>query len=713
MNGMAEFMLPLRPAQAAPPSGFRAGSPRVVFLPGILGSVLTDSSLTAPQARKECENNLGTIGRVFRGSALYPCDKRPETLWGGVGSLHWLFNPEAWGRRMRSGNGMDSPGSVRAESLFDVDVRLGRRRLTFQPYASLLRALCDAGADVLVFPYDWRLSIRHSAQLLQQAILARWFGGAGHRDVGTVNDSERITFIGHSMGGLLARYFVESPTRNGWRVMRRVITIGTPHLGAPEAFLHLTGRTFPFPENPFYRAAHDAAIQQMTHAGVAPPSQFHAQFLPGRIQTDVFKYMASGFELMPVYNFVESRGQPEPFATTYQALVHTGTGNTAMRLIEVFRNGLLNEHLLERWLSGPGRDYHFLAADGFPTVVGYERRGDRIITRALGDGRVPVRSAHPVPTSTAHVHVRTLAPGGYQHQRLCERADVQAYCLNLLRVGQHPVRGVPSVRVGGKPVPQVEDYVAMARTILAKAKAPARRGVVLSIARMDAASGPPLVDTTTEPSNNPVRRRLRNPPAHLSSRDVFEVDSPRSGRFQYVLIHSNEGEGGYPIGGFLFLPAPCEKHIYLATFNVGPLDARYPAQCKNGHHAEIQLTRFVEHQPPAWRRRLRGIRIDNRSRSDRVRGYSPCNACCDHLSKFLIALKALQAQPAVDAALSWLVRYTGSPICGHPTDHTGLGMLKASGWKLPDPLPATVQEIAVGNRDPIAANAPRLVRLAH
>ena len=99
-------------------------SPRVVFLPGILGCVLTDSSLTAEQAVRECEKNVDVIGRLFRGSALYPCDKRPETLWGGAGgSLHWLFNPSAWGERMRSGNGLNDSGSVRAESLFDVDVR--------------------------------------------------------------------------------------------------------------------------------------------------------------------------------------------------------------------------------------------------------------------------------------------------------------------------------------------------------------------------------------------------------------------------------------------------------------------------------------------------------------------------------------------------------------------------------------------------------------
>jgi hypothetical protein len=659
------------------PTGVLA--PRVVFLPGALGSVLTDQSLTVEQARRECEANLGTIGnRLLRGSALYPCDKRPETLWGTVGSLHWLFNPEAWGRRMRSGNGMDMAGNLRAESLLDVDIRVLGRPLTFRPYASFLRTLRDAGADVLIFPYDWRLSNRHNAHLLLQAILKRWFGGQWLQRGRNLSEAERITFIGHSMGGLMARFFVESSLK-GWALTRRLITIGTPHLGAPTAFLHFSGRTFPFPENPFYGVAHDIIRTQMAQAGVASQATFGAEFLPGRVQTDVFQFMASAIELMPVYNFVQNRGRLEPFTDTYRTLVHLPTRQAAMQVLERFRNGLLRTEALEEALRRYNLDYHFLAADGFPTVLGYERRGERIIRGPLGDGTVPLRSARALSASTAHVHVQTLTQSQYSHQRLCERPDVQAYCLNVVIHQPRPARAA------SMPAPQLEDYLAMAKSIMAKI--PSRRGVVLSIARLAAAYGPPLVDTTTEPSTHPSRRRLKNPPAHLSSRDVSEVVSPRSGRFRYVLIHSNE-ESGYPIGGILFLPAPGETHIYLATFNVGPLDTRYPARCKNRYHAEIQLTGFIERQPANWRERLRTLRIDNRSRYPRVSGYSPCNACCEDLANFL---RALPSYPRIDATLSWLEPYKGT--C-NPTDSTGLGMLKASGWKLLYPVPSAVRELA-------------------
>lgn len=67
-----------------------------MLLPGAMGSVLIDSSLTPQQAQQLCRNNIRRVGPLLRGSALYPCDKGPERLWNGVGSLHWLFNPADW-----------------------------------------------------------------------------------------------------------------------------------------------------------------------------------------------------------------------------------------------------------------------------------------------------------------------------------------------------------------------------------------------------------------------------------------------------------------------------------------------------------------------------------------------------------------------------------------------------------------------------------------
>jgi EAL domain len=59
----------------------RPAGPRVVFLPGTLGSVLVDQSLTQEQAREECRRNLGPDrDRRWRGKPWYPCDKLDKSF---------------------------------------------------------------------------------------------------------------------------------------------------------------------------------------------------------------------------------------------------------------------------------------------------------------------------------------------------------------------------------------------------------------------------------------------------------------------------------------------------------------------------------------------------------------------------------------------------------------------------------------------------------
>jgi pimeloyl-ACP methyl ester carboxylesterase len=659
--------------------GRRVG-PRVVFLPGTLGSVLVDQSLTPDQAREECRRNLGPDrDRRWRGRPWYPCDKQPETLWGAIGSLHWFFNPRLWLQRLTRGNGYDQGVPIQAGALVDIDLGVGRWGQV-RPYAALLKELGDAGADVLVVPYDWRLSNRHNARLLERRILERWYHGDPPPRERRRPEEERITFIGHSMGGLVARCFLESHPL-GPVLGRRLITIGTPHRGAPAAYLHLIGRTHPFPESPFAAWAHATLVREARAAGAALQGELAAQLIPGSIQTALVRFMGSTFELLPNYNFVRNRGSSEPWPDTYAQQVHYPTGEPAIRLIRRFRSSIVDERELAGWLRTRDLEYHFLGATGFPTVIGYDRGRDRLLTGREGDGTVPLDSARLQPVSTGNLQVKTLfRDDDFSHQKLCQRRDVQAYCLSVLR-GRRPASGAAGVQD-----PHVDDLVAMAKVILKQA--PASRGVVLSVVRLAGDGATPLIDTTTEPSRTSRRQRLKHPPRHLSSPEIFEVWSPRLRRtFRYVWMLSNE-QATHPVGGMLFLPASWEPDVHLVTFNVGNLDARYQNQCRNAHHAEMQLVRWVEEQPATWRARLRTVHIANRSRSTSVKGYSPCNACCADLVRFLVALKALSGGRPIDARISWLEPYTKGAICGHPTDRANLDRLRTSGWWLDGPPPA-------------------------
>jgi pimeloyl-ACP methyl ester carboxylesterase len=80
---------------------------------------------------------------------------------------------------------------------------------------------------ILAFPYDWRQSNEYTARHLQ-----RWIEPLlVHRRI--THPDARLILIGHSMGGLVARYYAEClDTR---KLTRRVVTIGTPYLGAAKA----------------------------------------------------------------------------------------------------------------------------------------------------------------------------------------------------------------------------------------------------------------------------------------------------------------------------------------------------------------------------------------------------------------------------------------------------------------------------------------------
>lgn len=95
----------------------------------------------------------------------------------------------------------------------------------------------DNGAqppNLLTFPYDWRLSNRYNGQRLATVVepaLER------HRARGGEFADARLVFVCHSMGGLVARWYIEKC--GGAEVTRKLITLGTPWRGATDALEQL------------------------------------------------------------------------------------------------------------------------------------------------------------------------------------------------------------------------------------------------------------------------------------------------------------------------------------------------------------------------------------------------------------------------------------------------------------------------------------------
>lgn len=119
------------------------------------------------------------------------------------------------------------------------------------------------------FPYDWRRDNRASARKLQQFIerqLPRWRQSSGAADA-------KVILVGHSMGGLVARYYME--VLGGWKDTIGLITVGTPHRGALNAVGSISN-----------------GVKQL-----------------GIDMTAVARSLTSSYQLLPIYECVQVDGQ--------------------------------------------------------------------------------------------------------------------------------------------------------------------------------------------------------------------------------------------------------------------------------------------------------------------------------------------------------------------------------------------------------------------
>ena len=81
------------------------------------------------------------------------------------------------------------------------------------------------GKDLFTFPYDWRQSNVITAVQLRDKI----------NEVQNVCHCAKVDLVAHSMGGLVARQYIQSG--NYENDVDQLIFLGTPHLGAPFAYL--------------------------------------------------------------------------------------------------------------------------------------------------------------------------------------------------------------------------------------------------------------------------------------------------------------------------------------------------------------------------------------------------------------------------------------------------------------------------------------------
>jgi pimeloyl-ACP methyl ester carboxylesterase len=190
----------------------------VVVLPGIMGSTLAikgdttdDYKLVWSPSAGAVRRAIMTFGHSITDLALEPGigDDHPDDGVVPVAvmpDLHILPGLWSWN--------------------FGYGVLLDWLRLRF--------GLVDAGparpGNLVAVPYDWRLSNRYNGRRLKSIVepaLERW------RSQGGAFADAKLVFVCHSMGGLVARWYLER--EGGAEITHRLVTLGTPYRGALKA----------------------------------------------------------------------------------------------------------------------------------------------------------------------------------------------------------------------------------------------------------------------------------------------------------------------------------------------------------------------------------------------------------------------------------------------------------------------------------------------
>jgi pimeloyl-ACP methyl ester carboxylesterase len=178
----------------------------IVLLPGILGSVLErdgrDVWAMSPGAAWRA---IRSLGRSVNDLELHDDDPSLDDLGDGVTAprlipdLHLI--PGLWS--------IDGYSHIRSSIVATFDV--------------------VEGQNWFDFPYDWRRDNRVAARQLAERVpswLRAWRQRSGNNDA-------KVILVGHSMGGLVARHYLE--VLDGWRDTRMLVTFGTPYRGSLNA----------------------------------------------------------------------------------------------------------------------------------------------------------------------------------------------------------------------------------------------------------------------------------------------------------------------------------------------------------------------------------------------------------------------------------------------------------------------------------------------
>jgi hypothetical protein len=672
-------------------------NPRVVVIPGLLGSALADSVIKQPAAEALCakhwdEMPLRRDNLRSRGNEL--CGKESNSLWGRAAFLHWLADFDGWLDLMTDGDGYEDAGVVRATRPTELIIQRGKGQDPLQsiPYFKLIQKLEYAGASVLEFPYDWRLSTAVAVRQLNDAILKKWFGGMNPSSKPA--EQKRVMLIGHSLGGLIARLFIEDPRTCGSLVVRHAVLVGVPHKGAPNAFGHFTGAKkflelvpdVPYPFSSTWVPCEEA---------FAAPATLSASIASYKLNRLV-EHHSTIIQLFPRYDFVEDPANPkkkEKYTKTFEPITHKPSKKTALDILGEM-SALREPASLEYWLIKNDITYDIVSTIDLPTNDGMKRARNRAgfkmtLNKEGGDGTVPTFSSVgwlgdvdkllPITRTDLRPNAKYRS-----HPMMCQNAEVQKLCENRLK--QRPQHKGASDRMRKGDVPH---FLKIAHDIFLAGKEPfgdkkwkkerKNRTMVICFALIQGAQkDKPLFDPATHKLDGKTRL-VKDLKGIDSTRIVYEGDTGPT-KYRFVLLSPISSTPS----GIVFLPAPDEDFVHV----FGIIAERWDPLDKRGH-AEKQVQNFIDAQQGErdWQGAIQDIFLWNESLTRPGGGFSPCAHCCDSLATMWCPDGLLSRY------MEWNELYEGAPYSKkNRTTRVSLGLMekaKPKPWTLtghPRPL---------------------------
>ncbi|WP_298817724.1 esterase/lipase family protein [Chloroflexus sp.] len=391
---------------------------------------------------------------------------------------------------------------------------------SFPPFVDygkyLLQAFTQAGyrrnRDLFVAFYDWRKPVEESAR----RYLVGWIDRAKK-----AANASKVILIGHSMGGLVARSYIQSPEYLSRNDVARLITLGTPHRGSAEAYTAWAGAEPHTDET--LRTVFAVYLWYLRHIH---PIQTELDKVK-TIQTQV----PGARDLLPIEDYLLSGNPPQlkPIASMNnrnlwgEMINQSATVTTLTQRVAVTTITGVGFNTLSAILVGPPpADHPLRYSDGIPLNRIYD---------AQGDGTVLQRMA-------TVAHANNLPPLAISHGALPDSPQTLELIFGELGISPAVLGAAPAV-APSSPTPRLLIMTASPVTV-----------------EVETPSGPPIapVGVLGAGTGRAPRRRQRRMKGHNyghagKALNLIVIDNPTAGDYRMV-VHGTD-YGHFTVGTML------------------------------------------------------------------------------------------------------------------------------------------------------------------